>query len=56
MKKSFIHAIVFSLSFIIAFGIAYATQPGQDINPNGFPSGPHFNLNVHGKNSNFSLL
>ncbi len=28
---------------------AFAVKPGGDVNPNGFPSGSHFNLNIHGK-------
>jgi len=31
-----------------------ATSPGQDVNPNGFPSGPHYNLNIHGKKADFT--
>ena len=26
------------------------TQPGQTVNPNGFPGGEHNNLNIHGNN------
>ena len=32
----------------------YATKPGQTVNPNGFPSGEHFNLNIVAKNYDFS--
>ena len=33
---------------------AFATQPGQTVNPNGFPSGDHYNLNIIGKKSGFN--
>lgn len=35
-------------------GTAMATKPGQDVNPNGFPSGTHYNLNIHGKKDGFT--
>jgi hypothetical protein len=28
----------------------YVTQPGQTVNPNGFPGGEHDNLNILGNN------
>jgi hypothetical protein len=28
---------------------ALAVKPGQEVNPNGFPSGEHYTLNIHGK-------
>jgi hypothetical protein len=31
-----------------------ATKPGQDVNPNGFPSGEHHNLNIIGKKAEFN--
>ena len=33
---------------------ASATKPGQDVNPNGFPSGEHYNLNIIGKKDGFT--
>jgi hypothetical protein len=54
MKKiSFNMLIIFS---IVAFIItpALATKPGETVNPNGFPSGPHYNLNIHGKKAEFT--
>jgi hypothetical protein len=33
---------------------ASATPPGMSVNPNGFPSGPHYNLNIHGKKDSFT--
>ena len=31
-----------------------ATKPGEDVNPNGFPSGEHYNLNIIGKKAEFT--
>ena len=33
---------------------ASATKPGEDVNPNGFPSGEHYNLNIIGKKAGFT--
>lgn len=54
MKKvSFNILIIISiLAFIIT--PALATKPGETVNPNGFPSGPHYNLNIHGKKADFT--
>lgn len=43
----------FGLS-LVSFATAYAMKPGVEVNPNGFPSGDHFNLNIHGKAAGFS--
>lgn len=32
---------------------SYAIQPGQTVNPNGFPSGEHYNLNILGKKDGY---
>ena len=47
---------IFLIVFIIAFLAApvLATKPGEDVNPNGFPSGEHYNLNIHGKKAEFT--
>lgn len=42
-------AVIMALSI----GQAIATKPGEETNPNGFPSGPHFNLNIIGKKAEF---
>lgn len=39
---------------VIAVVAFVATGYAQDENPNGFPSGPHYNLNIHGKNADFT--
>ncbi len=46
-------ALCFGFALILAGAQAQATKPGQDTNPNGFPSGEHFNLNIHGKQAGF---
>jgi len=49
-----------SLSFLIIAAITFlagqtsATKPGQEVNPNGFPSGEHYNLNIIGKKAGFT--
>jgi hypothetical protein len=32
---------------------ASAVKPGEEVNPNGFPSGDHYTLNIHGKKLDF---
>ena len=54
MKKSLTVAAL-SCSFIfLSLSLAHATKPGETVNPNGFPSGDHYNLNIHGKSANFT--
>ena len=50
-----------SLSIMVIISItafimtpALATKPGETVNQNGFPSGPHYNLNIHGKKAEFN--
>jgi hypothetical protein len=54
MKKTAFFALSFTLVAVLAFGIltAEAGKPktGGVFNGNGFPSGPHFNLNIKAKN------
>jgi hypothetical protein len=55
LKLKSILSIIFSVALMFAFaGTAYSTKPGQTVNPNGFPSGEHFNLNIHGKKDGFT--
>ncbi len=46
-----------SMMFFVA-GSSFAVKPGAGgdppVNPNGFPAGEHFNLNIHGKKIDFS--
>ena len=48
--------LALSIVVIAAFAVApvSATEPGQSVNPNGFPSGEHYNLNIIGKNADFT--
>ena len=39
---------------LAAFGMTPATGPERNVNPNGFPSGEHYNLNIIGKNAEFT--
>ena len=39
---------------LFSFETANATKPGEVVNPNGFPSGEHYNLNIHGKSPGFT--
>ena len=45
-----------SVAVVAAFAAApaFATQPGQTVNPNGFPSGEHYNLNILGKKDGYA--
>jgi hypothetical protein len=45
-----------SVAVVAAFTAipASATQPGQTVNPNGFPSVEHSNLNILGKKDGFA--
>lgn len=38
---------------VIAVGVLGVNATGSLVNPNGFPSGTHFNLNIHGKRADF---
>ena len=46
-------ALVLAALFL-ALGPTLATGPGRNTNPNGFPSGEHYNLNIIGKNAEFT--
>ncbi len=52
-KKILIFALLVLFVFLVPFS-AMATKPGQPTNPNGFPSGAHFNLNFIGKDASFT--
>ena len=56
MKKILIVALTLSLILSLSIGISpvMAAKPQPVISmSNGFPSGPHFNLNLHGKKAGF---
>lgn len=57
MKKRgslFSTQMFFLAVFFFVVSPAAATKPGESVNPNGFPSGSHYNLNIHGKKDAFS--
>ena len=54
MKKLITISLLTTITLILLTGQAIATKPGEDTNPNGFPSGPHFNLNIIGKKPEFT--
>jgi hypothetical protein len=47
-------------SFLVIFACAliasptFAVKPGKEVNPNGFPSGEHYNLNLNAKKSDYN--
>jgi hypothetical protein len=54
MKKvSRISFLAITMLIFVA-GSSLATAPGEDVNPNGFPSGFHYNLNIIGKGDAFT--
>jgi hypothetical protein len=58
MKKLIMNSLVLcSMMFFVA-GSAFAVKPTAEgyppVNPNGFPAGEHFNLNIHGKKADFN--
>jgi len=54
MKKS-LPAFVIALALAAPVpDAAWAIKPGEEFNPNGFLSGAHYNLNIHGKKPNFT--
>ncbi len=52
-KKLIKSVLLVSALLTMIFGPMLATKPGEILNPNGFPSGKHYNLNIIGKKSNF---
>jgi hypothetical protein len=59
MKKVIIGSFVVVAMLALMVGPAMATKPGAPgdppVNPNGFPSGFHYNLNIIGKNPSFDV-
>jgi hypothetical protein len=54
MKKGFKISFLVTIMLIFIAGSSFATKPGEDVNPNGFPSGFHYNLNIIGKKDTFT--
>jgi hypothetical protein len=54
MRKIVSLSFIFIVTITFLAGQTLATKPGQDVNPNGFPSGEHYNLNIIGKKTGFT--
>jgi hypothetical protein len=54
MKRTALHFLIVVIAGSFMAGPAAAVKPGQDVNPNGFPSGLHYNLNIIGKKDGFN--
>jgi hypothetical protein len=52
LERLYSYLITMVVTCLFAFP-ALAVKPGYDVNPNGFPSGEHYNLNIHGKKLSF---
>jgi hypothetical protein len=53
MKKTCRTTLLIVMMVVFFCGTAFAVKPGNDVNPNGFPSGPHYNLNIISKKDTF---
>jgi len=53
MRKTFRTGVSISTVFLLLAGVAY-TQKKAPTDNNGFPSGPHYNLNLIGKKADFA--
>lgn len=54
MKKLVMCSLLLCCIMFFVAGSALAVKPGETVNPNGFPEGFHFNLNIHGKKLGFN--
>lgn len=54
MKRTALFFFSFVLTAVFMCGPGEAVKPGQDVNPNGFPSGLHYNLNIIAKKDGFN--
>lgn len=54
MHKTVLGVIAVLVIFSFTVSSALATKPGDEVNPNGFPSGEHYNLNIIGKKDGFT--
>jgi hypothetical protein len=58
MKKLIMSSLMLCSMLFFVVGSAFAVKPTAEgdppVNPNGFPAGEHFNLNIHGKKADFS--
>jgi hypothetical protein len=53
MRKIFRKVFLMITMSVFIVTSALATKPGEDVNPNGFPSGEHYNLNIIAKKMEF---
>lgn len=53
-KRKIRLAVLIFPFLLVALGLTLATSQERNVNPNGFPSGEHYNLNIIGKNTNFT--
>jgi hypothetical protein len=54
MGKLIKEAILACILILLITGYAHCTKPGSAVNPNGSPSGGHFNLNIIAEKGDFS--
>jgi hypothetical protein len=54
MRKLIIGNVLVGVMILFATSFAFAIKPGEETNPNGFPTGDHYNLNIHGKKMGFN--
>jgi len=54
MKRATRLSAVILGAILFMAGPALAVKPGEDVNPNGFPNGDHYNLNIIGKKDGFN--
>lgn len=54
MKRLILGVLIIGTLILLASSSVSATKPGEDTNPNGFPAGIHFNLNIIGKKADFN--
>jgi len=53
MKKTVKLSFLTLIILVFTLSSAMATRPEEKVNPNGFPPGFHYTLNIHAKNENF---
>lgn len=53
MRKKIRLSLLILVATLLTGGSATAVKPGEEVNPNGFPSGEHYNLNIIGKKDGF---
>jgi hypothetical protein len=53
MKRTCRTTFLIVMMVVFFCGTGFAVKPGNDVNPNGFQSGPHYNLNIISKKDTF---